>query len=285
MSDKSGGPRDFDVDAEFLLKGLVDHSRRFFQELIESNTALRRLVASQEERLGRAAEEAATARRRADGAEALQRENEDLMRELARLKERFSEIEFEQQDFSERYRQIEEQYAVVANLYVASYQLHATVAYAEVLAAAKEIIANLVGVRRMRLYLRNRKNQMLIAAELDVPKMSGPHEGTIDPHALEDPRLADALAGGNSYHRPQGQDTGVIAVIPLRIRKTVVGMIVVDELLPQKDGLTAADEQMFELLKGHLAVAIARAVRKPDDGRAPTLADQEFDFSSILLVV
>ncbi len=278
--------RDDDLmESEALLKGLVDDSRRFFRDLLESNRQLRGRAAAQEERLTRLSEELAEARRRADRVAGLERENDSLTRELAGLRERYGEIEFEHQDFAVRCQQIEEQYAVVANLYVATYQLHATVLYAEVLSVAKEIIANLIGVKRMRLFLRTRKNELLLAAELDLPAMTGKREGKGDPSALADPLLATAMAEGRSHYRTAGQTDGAVAVIPIRIRKTVVGLLVIDELLAHKPLLTEADQQLFELLGGHLAVAIARSHRKAAPCRpTPSLVDQEFDFSSLLLV-
>ncbi len=280
---KGDGLSNIELDSEALMKGLVDDSRRFFRDLLDSNQGIRRRCASLEERLARSAEELAEARRSADRAAELERENQSLARELAGLKQRFEEVEFEQQDFSARYQQIEEQYATVANLYVATYQLHATLVYGEVLSVAKEIMANLVGVKRMRLYLRTNKNNLLLAAEIHVPTLGGPGEGKIDAEAIADPLLAKVLIAGASYYRPASAEAGILAAIPLRIRKTVVGILVIDELLAQKERLTGADEQMFELLGGHLAVALARS-RKGGGEAQSTLADQEIELSNLLLV-
>ncbi|MHB8418128.1 MAG: GAF domain-containing protein [Myxococcales bacterium] len=277
--------QDFDLKADALLKSLADDSRRFFRELTESNRLLRLRVAGQEERLERLSQDLAEAQRGADRAHVLERENASLARELAGLRERYAEIEFEQQDFSVRYQQIEEQYSVIANLYVAAYQLHSSVLYAEVIAVAKEITANLMGVKKMRLYLRNRANDLLLAAEMDVPRLTGEREGRLHPEAREEPVLMKVLAAGLPYRRPEGERGDPVAVMPLRIRKTVVGLLVIDQLLAHKDRLNESDEQMFELLGGHLAVALARATRKAAEVQAaPSLSDQDFDLSKVLLV-
>ena len=53
-------------------------------------------------------------------------ENHRLNTQLASLKDRLTAIEEESRDFSARYVEVEQQNTNLANLYVASYQLHGT---------------------------------------------------------------------------------------------------------------------------------------------------------------
>jgi nitrate/nitrite-specific signal transduction histidine kinase len=53
-------------------------------------------------------------------------------------------VEEENRDFAKKYIEVEEENNNLANLYVASYQLHSTLDYEEVLRIVLEIIINLI---------------------------------------------------------------------------------------------------------------------------------------------
>jgi regulator of replication initiation timing len=274
---------ELELDPEETIPGLVDEARRFFHDLIELNRALKLKVASQEERLQQMAGEIGEARRHETRLIELEQENSRLTRELASLRLRHEEIEVEHQDVTGRFQQIEEQYVMLANLYVASYQLHATLRYDDVLRVVKEILANLVGVKRMRLYLRTRRGDLLLVAGLDVPG-----EGSARVSAQSEPEIARAMESHeSSYHA--NAEGGPLAVVPLRIRKETVGVLVIDKLLAHKHELTSTDSQLFDLLGGHVAVAIFRS-RRAQRGEEPvpagvgSLADDQVDVNDLLLV-
>lgn len=274
---------DLDNNPELAIPGLVDEARQFFRELLEANRSLRLRAASQDERLAQMAGEVAEARRESTRSRELEQENIRLTREVAVLRERQEEVESEHLDVTGRFSQIEEQYVMLANLYVASYQLHATVRYADVLQVVKEILANLIGVTRMRLYLRTKRGDLLLVAALGTPG-----EGTARLALDADPTVQHVMDHGESY-RAQGAATGLVAAVPLRIRKQTVGVLVIDELLPHKHELNATDGQLFDLLGGHVAVAVFRSrgalrgeQKLPED--VSSLADDQVDFNDLLLV-
>ncbi|HKO01140.1 MAG TPA: diguanylate phosphodiesterase, partial [Thermoanaerobaculia bacterium] len=68
---------------------------------------------------------------------------EELLRENERLRARLGELEQANQDYSARYTEIEEQNNNLASLYVASYQLHSTLDFREVIHIVQEILLNL----------------------------------------------------------------------------------------------------------------------------------------------
>jgi hypothetical protein len=262
---------------------LVDEARRFFRQLIDANRALKLKVASQDERLQQMAGEIGEARRHEGRLIELERENTRLTRELSSLRLRHEEIEVEHQDVTGRYQQIEEQYVMLANLYVASYQLHATLRYEDVLRVVKEILSNLVGVKRMRLYLRTQGGDLLLVAGLDVP-----NEGSARMTPDAEPLIGKAMQSHESFY---GTTTGdaPLAIVPLRIRKETVGVLVIDELLAHKQELTSTDSQLFDLLGGHVAVAIFRSRRaarglEPVAAGVGALADDQVDVNELLLV-
>src|SRR5262249_27834590 len=66
---------------------------------------------------------------------------------------RYSAIEQENCDWKKRYGEVERENSNLANLYVASYQLHSTLDLREVLQIIHEILLNLVGAKTFALYL------------------------------------------------------------------------------------------------------------------------------------
>jgi GAF domain-containing protein len=50
-----------------------------------------------------------------------------------------------------------------------------------------------------------------------------------------------------------------IAVIPLKIKDSVIGVVSINKLLVQKQAFTAMDHELFKLLAGHAATAIFAA--------------------------
>jgi hypothetical protein len=284
MSKDDRDSLDLEGNPELAIPGLVDEARKFFRELLETNRALRLKAASQDERLAQLAGEVAESRRWQARAAELEQENARLTRELASLTERQQEVELEHQDVSGRFAQIEEQYVMLANLYVASYQLHATLKYEDVLRVVKEILANLVGVQRMRLFLRTKNGDLLLVAGLEEAG-----EGTVRLDPATEPQLAKTLTSGESYYRSNPGDTGPIASVPLRIRRQTVGVLVIDQLLAHKADLNATDGQLFDLLGGHVAVAIFRSRRaqRGEDGLpsgVTSLADDQVDLNELMLV-
>jgi hypothetical protein len=50
-----------------------------------------------------------------------------------------------------------------------------------------------------------------------------------------------------------------IAVIPLKIKDSVIGVVSINKLLVQKKAFTSMDHELFKLLAGHAATAIFAA--------------------------
>ena len=74
--------------------------------------------------------------------------------ELERLRSRFHAVAEENERFADQYQQIETHSSNLANLYVASYQLHSSVDRDAVLGAILEIVINLVGSEQVAVYER-----------------------------------------------------------------------------------------------------------------------------------
>src|SRR5436305_15297784 len=78
------------------------------------------------------------------------------------LKDRIATIEEESRNYSARYVEVEQQNTNLANLYVASYQLHGTLQRDRVLGALKEIVINLIGSEELVIWEVDRELGALV---------------------------------------------------------------------------------------------------------------------------
>ena len=68
-----------------------------------------------------------------------------LKKELSELKSKLDKIEQTNQDYYDKYLQIERQNQNFASLYVASYQLHRSLDLDDVILSIREVVINLIG--------------------------------------------------------------------------------------------------------------------------------------------
>jgi putative methionine-R-sulfoxide reductase with GAF domain len=183
----------------------------------------------------------------------------ELEERLAEAEARFKKVEDENKEFADRYIEIEEQNNNLANLYVASYQLHSTLDYREVIRIVQEIVINLIGAEAFHLFMVSEKTGAL---ELETsegqtsPVTSIPlGEGPIGRAA----RNGENFFADNVAHREPTPFDQPIAVIPLKIKETVIGVISINKLLVQKTAFTTMDYELFTLLAGHAATAVFSA--------------------------
>jgi len=243
---------------EFLK--LFSKGKEFTEEVLKENERLRYRLASAEEEIAKAAGEGP----RETSAEVgrLEQRIAELVAENERLQARFRQIEEENKDFAHRYLEIEEQNNNRANLYVASYQLHSTLDFREVLQVVLEIVINLIGAEIFCLMLLDEKtNELKTVAHEGAEEMPPIVDLSVQ---LGDGIIGEVAKSGESYYINQGamSELGLekpLAAIPLKIKEHVIGVIVIYKLLTQKDSFSAVDYELFSLLAGHAATAIFSA--------------------------
>jgi GAF domain-containing protein len=153
------------------------------------------------------------------------------------------------------------EHGTLANLYVASTRLQATLRSQEVLAAIREILINLIGVEEFAVFENDAKSSTLSlidccgTALVDRSKIPL-GEGPIGQIALTgDCRFRDADCAGQ-----QSGDVDIpLACVPLKMDGTLWGVIVILRLLPQKQFFEARDYQLIELLSRQAGVALCCA--------------------------
>lgn len=173
--------------------------------------------------------------------------------ELERLRSRFHEVAEENQRFAEQYQQIEAQSSNLANLYVASYQLHSSVDREAVLGAILEIVINLVGSEQVAVYER--------AEVRDTFKLAtsfGVDDHRLTTFTLGDGAIAKRLANAEIFTDDEatGGEDRLTACVPLKVGDELIGAILVFRLLDHKPSLQPVDHELFELLAVHASTAL-----------------------------
>jgi len=239
---------------------LFEKGLSFTKEILAENERLRFRVASLE------AEVDVTRRhgRDVDGdamVAALRRQVSELEVERSRLLSSFQEVENLNRDYMQRYSEIESEHNNLANLYIASYQLHSTLSFREVVQVVSEIVINLIGVANFTLYLFDTTSEQL------EPLVAEGHDvGERSAVGLEESIIGHAARTKERYVREPGATKGPIAVIPLATVESLVGAIVIERLLVQKEGLSPVDFELFNLLGVHAATALASALMREEAG-------------------
>jgi GAF domain-containing protein len=199
--------------------------------------------------------------------EQLEREKDDLLSQ-------FNAAEAVTTRFTGRYAEIEEELSNLANLYVASYQLHSTLDLGLVVKHLRELLAQLVGARSHAIYVSDEKKRQLVPVATDgvdlatlqrIQLVDGgePPQGAAGlvervfltgiPMINEGP-----LADSNAASPP--------ACVPMRIDDRIVGVIIVYSVLPQKEHFVSVDFELFKMLGAHAATALMSAMIFHDKG-------------------
>jgi len=184
-----------------------------------------------------------------------------LGKQMAALHERLERAEAENRQFASTFVQVQEQNEVMANLYVASHRLHATLDPDEVMKIIQEILIELVGAEEFGILLLDEKKGKLelVAGEgiaQRLPATSLPAGEGI---------LGEVAASGEPFFFQPGNGEKPslplpLAAIPLNFNEHAVGVIAIFKLLHQKvGGFSAIDYQLLQLVAAHAATALVSA--------------------------
>jgi hypothetical protein len=191
----------------------------------------------------------------------------DLLRKIHQLEQEKSELlssvheaEMQSTRFGARFHEMEEELSKLANVYVASYQLHSTLDLKLVVKHLKELLQQLVGAERYAVYMADpaRKQLMLVASEGEVPHKRITLAGD-DTSAAERVFLT-GKAQINEGPLERASDRAPAAVLPLHFDDRVVGVIVIHTVFPQKPSFGPVDFELFKMLGAHAASALAGAL-------------------------
>jgi len=221
----------------------------FTEELLKENERLRYRVAEAETRGGGVSGDEGLVQELIEKVQRLEEERRDLVR-------RFSEVEAENKDFASRYVDIEQENNNLLNIYVASYQLHSTLDFQEVLQIITEIVLNFVGAEAFAIALVDEKaNQLrpLVAEGVDREALAAVLVG--------EGIIGQVVSSATPHFVTEIVDLSVDPAspgicIPLKIKDRVIGIVAIYRFLQQKRVLANVDHELFTLLAGHAATAI-----------------------------
>ena len=212
-----------------------ERMQTYVRHLLHDNESLRLAVAELESERSQMRQEIAALQQDLASNRALQ----------GQLVEKIQDIRGETDRRFAEYAKLETLNANLANLYVASYQLHSTLDRETVLAAIQEIIVNLIGSEEFAVFESVPGGRFRLAASV----------GLEDAAALTvHERVAHATASGETFVAAQHGE--LTACIPLKIDGGVTGFIVICRLLAHKSGLEPLDLELFDLLGTHAAMAL-----------------------------
>ncbi len=244
-----------DRDHGAYVQKVRESTRQYIQELLDENTRLRRLTASQESGNQRLQDESASQQERI---ERLRTELAHFKTNQAQLQEQMAEIEAANQRYSTQYLEVEQRNNDLANLYVASYRLHGTLDREQILTAIQEIVINLIGSEEFGIYEVDQHETLSLISSFGLDKEAfrsiSIGEGLIGGSAQSGKLY---VANGKSPTEALPSEGHVTACIPLKLDHQVIGLIVVFRLLSQKGGrLESLDRELFDLLATQAATAL-----------------------------
>lgn len=177
---------------------------------------------------------------------------------IAQLERDLEAAEGDREELTSRLVEAEHQLGRLMNLYVATFQLHATLDPMEVQATIAEIAVDLLGAERFVLLLRVEGTH-----ECEVALSKGLEDDGSGLYVQKryrggDP-LVDAVLNDGVLRLGPGEFSDVIAAVPLRVQDAIVGTLVVLKLFDHKAILRAEDRDLLDLLAAHAASALFAA--------------------------
>lgn len=261
-------PVELKKERDAFLQTFFRKGAQLTSEVLEENRRLRNKIADLETDNGRlrahvASDEAI--RELLKKIEGLELEKDDLL-------SRFLEAEEASSRAVDQHAEIEGELANLANLYVASAQLHASLDIRTNLQRIKELLNQLVGARSFAIYLASEDGRAIeaIAAE-GVPL----EKRSIVPS--EDGIFAEVLATGvarvEKGELASGSFEQPVAVVPMSVEQRTFGLIVVFATLDHKARFLPVDFELFNLLGNQAGKALVSSKLFADaDKRMPDLS-------------
>jgi len=242
-------------EREAFVKNYLRKGVELTEQLLRENEELRTALAEQREHNTNL-----TAQVRSDDAiRDLIRTVERLEQEKRSLLDRSAQLEQASRRYEGRYTAIEQELNDLANLYVASFQLHSTLNAVHVVQHIKELLAQLVGAERFVVYLLTPDGTQAVPVGFE-----GVGEADLAPLAVGQGAIGRVCATGVSSVK-QGDPLGhgsfdePLAVLPMMVDNQTVGAIAILSLLEQKHAWVQVDQELFHLLGSHAGAALLAA--------------------------
>lgn len=270
MKRESDVPLDLARERETFVRSFLRKGVEYTELLLRENEELRDQLAGLRAENARLRAQIASD----DAIRDLLRKIEGLETERNALVERSARLEESRRDVDARQEEIEQEVNDLANLFIATVQLHTSLSPRRVIRHLRDMCGQLVGAHAFAVFLVDE------AREFAVPVASE----FIEESELASVRLGHGVVGdacltGLSRIRDlrrgeeaKGTLEDPIATIPMLVEGQPVGAIAIVSLLGQKDGWASVDRELFQILGGQAGIAlIAAHLYQPSLGPAGNL--------------
>ena len=198
--------------------------------------------------------------------EELLEENNRLRAELASLQADNARLRTEVT--ADTLRDLETELNDLANVYIASHQLHADLSLRRVVRHLKDTIEQLVGAEAFVIYVLEPETRRVVPLGWEELE-----EGEVHPIPLGQGPIGEACLTGIALVRDdmrRGSLEDPVAIIPLMVAGRPVGAVAIARMLEQKAGWAPVDRELFKLVGAHGGTALLAAnlfanVARPED--------------------
>lgn len=182
----------------------------------------------------------------------------DASGDIDQLKSRLAESETDLQETTDRMVEVEHQRGRLMSLYVATCELHETLDLEEVKRTVGEIAVELLGADSYALLLRQGDTD---GYEVAVSRRTvGVADGLfVGPDYTGGDAMVDEALVDGVLRTSTEEGSHALAVVPLAIKGSTMGALVILKLLDHKASLTSEDRDLLDLLAAHAASALFAA--------------------------
>jgi hypothetical protein len=189
----------------------------------------------------------------------------DLIRSIERLESEKRSLLVKSTELEERrrrregqYEEVERELNVLANLYVATDQLHTTLSVKEVMRHLCDMLRQFVGAEKFAIYILSENGRTAVPIGHE-----GLQDSEVRPLSIGEGPIGEAcLTGMTSLRARMNSEPDTeepLAVVPLVVDGRPVGAIAIRSLFEQKDNWTEVDQALFRLLGAHAGAALIAA--------------------------
>jgi hypothetical protein len=252
QQERGSEPPDLRAERETFVRNFLHKGVELTESLIRENRGLEsELQKVQEENVRLRAQLASN-----DAIRELLTTIETLQHERAQLLNRSSELEKQRDLTTERQHAVEQELNDLASLYVASFQLSATLSVRRVVRHICELLEQLVGAKSFVLYV------LSLDGKHALPIGTRGKTGKLQVMSAEEGPMGDVCLTGvaRTFAPDDARIPGEpMVLLPLVFDGDVIGIISIDSLLPHKRGWARVDDELFKLLQIHGATALIAA--------------------------
>lgn len=245
-------PADLKEEREAFVRQFLRRGFELTEDVLSENRSLHAQLARMQEDNGRLRAALASSDAIKDlikKIDALETEHHELLSKSTTLAESSKRSE-------ERTSEVEQELHDLANLYIASSHLHATLSVRGVVRHMRELLQQLLGAERYAIFVLRDPDRasVLVAEGIDPTTVIPVGEGPI----------GTVIATGRSRvvegpPQPPGTLESPLAIIPLRVRERVLGAIVVVSVFEQKERWAAVDHELLDLMGAQAGIALVSA--------------------------